>query len=73
MIAYLKENGVNAVFHYVPLRSSFAGKKFGRFFEKDNFTTKESERLLRLPMFYRLSFEDIDIICKLIKLFYKRL
>ena len=58
LINHLKENGVMAVFHYVPLHSSKAGRRFGRFHGEDVYTTKESERLLRLPMFYNLPMED---------------
>ena len=58
LINHLKENGVMAVFHYVPLHSSAAGRRFGRFNGEDVYTTKESERLLRLPLFYNLSMED---------------
>lgn len=54
LIAYLKERDVMAVFHYIPLHSAPAGRKFGRFSGEDRFTTKESERLLRLPMYYGL-------------------
>lgn len=59
LISFLKENGILAVFHYIPLHSSPAGKKFGRFVGNDIYTTKESERLLRLPMYYGLKEEDI--------------
>jgi len=58
LIAYLKQEGILAVFHYVPLHSSPAGVKFGRFSGEDIYTTKESERLLRLPMYYHLTQED---------------
>jgi dTDP-4-amino-4,6-dideoxygalactose transaminase len=66
LLEYLKQNNINAVFHYVPLHSVPAGLKFGRFNEDDNFTTKESERLIRLPMYYGLSIEDINKICGVI-------
>ncbi len=56
---YLKAQGVGAVFHYVPLHSSPAGLKFGRFHGKDVWTTKESERLVRLPLFYKIAEEEI--------------
>ncbi len=62
LISYLKENGICTAFHYVPLHSSPAGEKFGRFFGEDVYTTKESERLLRLPMFYNLSMSDVEYI-----------
>lgn len=64
LIAHLKEQGITAVFHYVPLHSSPAGKKFGRFGGEDKYTTKESERLLRLPMYYGLKNSDIEYICE---------
>lgn len=57
-IAHMREQRVLCVFHYVPLHSSVAGKKFGRFFGEDRYTTKESERLVRLPLYYALSEED---------------
>lgn len=72
LIAYLKENGVMSVFHYIPLHSSEAGMKFGRFHGEDHYTTKESERLLRLPMYYGLKKEEVEYVCKKIKEFYRR-
>ena len=57
--AYLREKGICSVFHYVPLHSAPAGQKFGRFSGEDVYTTKESERLLRLPMFYNLDLEVV--------------
>lgn len=66
LISYLNRHGVNAVFHYVPLHSSEAGKKYGRFNGTDHNTTKESERVIRLPMFYGLKKEQIvDIVDKI--------
>ncbi len=62
LIAFLKERGVMSVFHYIPLHSSPAGHKFGRFSGKDIYTTKESERLIRLPLYYGLTENDIDYI-----------
>lgn len=62
LIAYLREKGIMSVFHYVPLHSAPAGKKFGRFFGEDVYTTRESERILRLPMFYNLDMEDVKRI-----------
>ena len=53
-IAGMRERGVQCVFHYIPLHSAPAGKKFGRFEGIDCFTTKESERLCRLPLYYGL-------------------
>lgn len=60
LISYLKENGISSVFHYIPLHSSPAGQRYGDFHGEDKFTTKESERLLRLPMFYGLKSEDTE-------------
>lgn len=57
-ISYMRENDVQCTFHYIPLHSAPAGVKFGRFDGVDEFTTKESERLVRLPMYYQLSEED---------------
>ncbi len=71
-INYLKEKGISAMFHYVPLHSSKAGLRFGRFCGEDKFTTKESERLLRLPLYYGLSTDDINFVCDKIKAFLKR-
>ena len=70
LILFLKEAGINTVFHYVPLHSSPAGRKFGRFVGKDRYTTKESERLLRLPLFYGLGEEEISYVIEKIKAFY---
>ena len=71
LIDFLKEeNGVHAVFHYVPLHSAPAGIKFGRFHGEDKYTTKESERLFRLPMFYKLKEEEVNYIVSKVKEFY---
>ncbi|MBP5512437.1 dTDP-4-amino-4,6-dideoxygalactose transaminase [Candidatus Saccharibacteria bacterium] len=72
LIAFLKENGIGVVFHYIPLHSAPAGKKFCRFHGEDKYTTKESERLLRLPMYYGLKEEDVEFICNKIKEFYRK-
>lgn len=63
-IEYLKGKGIMSVFHYIPLHSSPAGIKFGRFSKEDVYTTKESNRLVRLPMYYNLSTEHRDYIIK---------
>lgn len=70
LIAFLKENGIGAVFHYIPLHSSPAGQQFGRFHGEDKYTTKESERLLRLPMYYGLEKKDIEYVVSKIKEFW---
>lgn len=70
LINFLKKEGIYAVFHYVPLHSSKAGLKYGRFYGKDKFTTKESERLVRLPMYYGLEAEKTKYITDKIFSFY---
>ena len=62
LIAYLRERGVYAVFHYVPLHSAPAGLRFGRFSGEDKYTTSESDRLVRLPMYYHLKPEDAQTV-----------
>ena len=62
LIKYLRQKDISCVFHYVPLHSAPAGQKFGRFFGEDVYTTRESERLMRLPMFYNLDMEDVKYI-----------
>lgn len=71
LIQFLKEKEIYSVFHYVPLHSSPAGKQFGRFAGEDRFTTKESERLLRLPMYYGLEIDKVEFVCERVKMFYK--
>ena len=69
-ISFLAENGVHSVFHYIPLHTAPAGQKFGRFHGEDRYTTAESERLARLPMYYGLSLEQVDYICDVIYKFF---
>lgn len=69
-IAHMRAEGVHCVFHYVPLHSAPAGKKYCRFHGEDIYTTRESERLVRLPMYYGLSAEDIDYIVAAVKKFF---
>ncbi len=71
LISFLKAKGVGAVFHYIPLHSAPAGKKYGEFFGKDIYTTSESERLLRLPLYYGLKEQDVMYITEQVKKFYK--
>lgn len=71
LIAYLKERDVHSVFHYVPLHSAPAGMKYGRFHGEDRYTTKESERILRLPMFYKLTADQVQYITDQVKAFYR--
>lgn len=71
LIAKLKADGILAAFHYIPLHNSPAGQRFGRFSGEDIYTTAESERLLRLPMYYGLTGDDIRSVCDSIKEFYR--
>lgn len=70
LIQFLKENEVLSVFHYIPLHSANAGKKFGRFHGEDVYTTRESERLLRLPMYYGIDKKTLSYVINKIKEFY---
>lgn len=70
LLAFLKENGILSVFHYVPLHTAPAGLKFGEFRGEDIYTTKESERLFRLPLFFTLKESEVDYIVSKIKEFY---
>lgn len=70
LIRYLKENDIQAVFHYVPLHSAPAGMKFGRFHGEDVYTTRESERLVRLPLYYGIDIKDLEWVVEKMKAFY---
>lgn len=70
LLDYLKSNEILSVFHYVPLHSSPAGKKYGRFDGEDRYTTKESERLFRLPMYYKIKDDDIETVVKYVYKFF---
>lgn len=71
LISFLKEHNIMAVFHYVPLHSAPAGKKYCRFHGEDRYTTKESERLVRLPMFFQLTEDQVTLITDTVKEFYR--
>lgn len=71
LISYLKNRGIQASFHYVPLHSSPAGQRFGRFDGEDVFTTKESDRLARLPMYYGLDKSDQDAVISAVLEFHR--
>lgn len=71
LIDFLKAGGVSSVFHYIPLHSAPAGKKYGRFSGSDQYTTRESERLLRLPLYYGMTREDHQRVCDKVKEFYQ--
>ena len=68
---FLKERDIMAVFHYIPLHSSKAGRKFGRFHDQDRYTTVESKRLLRLPMYYQLTEADCNTVIEAVHDFYR--
>lgn len=70
LIDFLKADGIYSVFHYIPLHNAPAGLKFGRFHGEDRYTTKESERLTRLPMFYGLKKEEVELIASRVRAFY---
>lgn len=71
LINYLKNNQVHAVFHYVPLHSAPSGIRYGQFSGDDIHTTSESLRILRLPMHYSLTLEEVDYICSKLIYFYE--
>lgn len=71
LIAFLKGRDILSVFHYIPLHSAPAGQKFGRFSGEDRYTTKESERIIRLPMYYRLTDEDKEKVISAVYDFYR--
>ncbi|MBR2733043.1 MAG: dTDP-4-amino-4,6-dideoxygalactose transaminase [Selenomonadaceae bacterium] len=70
-ITHMRAEGVHCVFHYVPLHSAPAGQKYCRFHGEDIFTTRESERLVRLPLYYGLSAEDVDYVVAAAKKFFR--
>jgi dTDP-4-amino-4,6-dideoxygalactose transaminase len=71
LISFIKEAGIGTAFHYVPLHTAPAGIRYGTFFGEDKYTTKESERLVRLPMYYGLEKSDAEYVVEKIKEFYK--
>ena len=71
LLKFLTENGVQAVFHYVPLHSAPAGRKFGRFNGEDRYTTKESERLVRLPLFYSIADEEVEYTIEMLLKYFR--
>jgi dTDP-4-amino-4,6-dideoxygalactose transaminase len=72
LIRYLKEREINAVFHYIPLHSAPAGRRYGEFRGQDIYTTKESERLLRLPLYYGMEPADRERVVEAVTSFYKK-
>ena len=71
LTSFLKQREINAVFHYIPLHSAAAGRRFGRFHGEDRYTTKESERLLRLPLYYGLTEADTNTVLAALHEFYQ--
>ena len=72
MISFLREKNIYAVFHYVPLHSAEAGQKYGRFNGEDVYTTSESDRLVRLPMYYGLTEDNVQSVCKAVNEFFNQ-
>lgn len=70
LIAFLRSKYIEAVFHYIPLHSAPAGKRFARFCGEDNYTTKESERIVRLPLYYGMDSDDVEYVIRNVYEFY---
>lgn len=70
LIEHLTAIGIGCAFHYVPLHSALAGERFSRFVGEDKYTTVESERLLRLPLWYLISDSEVEEVCRAIEIFY---
>ena len=66
-LQFMRDREIGCVFHYVPLHSAPAGRKFGRFHGEDTYTTVESDRLVRLPMYYGITEEDKETVISSIK------
>lgn len=71
LISYLKEQGIQAVFHYIPLHTAPTGQRYGVFVGEDRYTTAESEKLVRLPLYYNLALDQVDYIIDKVQAFYK--
>ncbi|GAB6953674.1 dTDP-4-amino-4,6-dideoxygalactose transaminase [Mediterraneibacter glycyrrhizinilyticus] len=71
LIFFLKGKQINGVFHYIPLHSSPAGKRLGVFHGEDKYTTKESERILRLPLYYGLNEDQVKMVTDSIYEYFK--
>lgn len=69
-IQFMREQEILTVFHYIPLHTAPAGMKFGRFFGDDVYTTKESERLVRLPLYYNMEGKDCETVVNAVKVFF---
>ena len=71
-IEYMKDKGILTVFHYVPLHSAPAGLRFGSFFGKDVYTTRESERLVRLPLYFNMTEDDLNVVSDSLQNYFNR-
>ena len=71
LLKHLSDNDILSVFHYIPLHSSESGLKFGRFSADDKFTTQESERLIRLPMYFGLQDSEVSKVINSIVNFFE--
>ena len=72
LISFLRDRGITSVFHYIPLHSAPAGERFGRFSGADEYTTSESNKLTRLPMYYGLTSAETESVVKAVNAFYKK-
>jgi len=72
LIRFLKEKGITACFHYIPLHRSEAGRRWGRFAGEDRYTTRESERLVRLPLYFDLKLEEAEYIIRCLHEFFQK-
>ena len=70
-ISAMKDREIGCVFHYIPLHSAPAGLKYGRFHGEDVYTTAESERLVRLPLYYGMKTEDVDKVIEEVNAFFQ--
>ena len=71
-ISFMGQNGIGCVFHYIPLHSAPAGLKFGRFDGEDIYTTVESDRLVRLPLYYGMTNKDLKTVCEAVISYYAK-
>lgn len=71
LLSYLRKQEIGAVFHYIPLHSAPAGRKYGEFVGKDKYTTSESEKIIRLPLYYGMKESDIDKVIETVCEFYR--
>ncbi|WP_070968085.1 dTDP-4-amino-4,6-dideoxygalactose transaminase [Vibrio sonorensis] len=61
-IDYMKQQDILTVFHYLPLHSTAAGKRYSTFNGEDNHTTQESEKLVRLPLYYNMTESELNTV-----------